>query len=68
MNDWLEQFPPRDNGSSQVKLAEGKSMDILGNTPLVARPTKAGQEGQKGGHISNWHQSANPEKEERPRG
>eukprot|EP00957_Ditylum_brightwellii_P199006 15169745-Ditylum_brightwellii.AAC.1 len=31
MNDWLEQFLPRDNGTPQVKLAEDESMDILEN-------------------------------------
>eukprot|EP00957_Ditylum_brightwellii_P163919 12479376-Ditylum_brightwellii.AAC.2 len=31
MNDRLEQFPPRDNGTPQVKLAEDKLMDILEN-------------------------------------
>eukprot|EP00957_Ditylum_brightwellii_P040388 3056673-Ditylum_brightwellii.AAC.1 len=30
-NDCLEQFPPRDNGSPQVKLTEEKLMDILEN-------------------------------------
>eukprot|EP00957_Ditylum_brightwellii_P133862 10207315-Ditylum_brightwellii.AAC.1 len=31
MNDCLEQFPFRDNRTSQVKLAEDKLMDILEN-------------------------------------
>eukprot|EP00957_Ditylum_brightwellii_P079332 6031459-Ditylum_brightwellii.AAC.1 len=31
MNDRLEQFLPRDNGTPQVKLAEDKLMDILEN-------------------------------------
>eukprot|EP00957_Ditylum_brightwellii_P193198 14710726-Ditylum_brightwellii.AAC.1 len=31
MNDRLEQFPPRDNGTPQVNLAEDKLMDILEN-------------------------------------
>eukprot|EP00957_Ditylum_brightwellii_P176689 13457438-Ditylum_brightwellii.AAC.1 len=31
MNDHLEQFPPRDNRTPQVKLAEDKLMDINEN-------------------------------------
>eukprot|EP00957_Ditylum_brightwellii_P153445 11678579-Ditylum_brightwellii.AAC.1 len=31
MNDHLEQFPPRDNGTPQVKLVEDKLMNILKN-------------------------------------
>eukprot|EP00957_Ditylum_brightwellii_P102413 7806321-Ditylum_brightwellii.AAC.1 len=31
MNDRLEQFPPRDNVTPQVKLAEDKLMDIIEN-------------------------------------
>eukprot|EP00957_Ditylum_brightwellii_P097341 7413846-Ditylum_brightwellii.AAC.1 len=31
MNNHLEQFPPRDNGTSQVKLTEDKLMDIVEN-------------------------------------
>eukprot|EP00957_Ditylum_brightwellii_P187408 14272779-Ditylum_brightwellii.AAC.1 len=31
MNDCLEQFPPRDDGTPQVKLTEDKLMDILKN-------------------------------------
>eukprot|EP00957_Ditylum_brightwellii_P126296 9629090-Ditylum_brightwellii.AAC.1 len=34
MNDWLEQFPPRDDGTPQVKLTEDKLMDILENAVL----------------------------------
>eukprot|EP00957_Ditylum_brightwellii_P150646 11470011-Ditylum_brightwellii.AAC.1 len=29
MNNYLEQFPPRDNVTPQAKLAEDKLMDIL---------------------------------------
>eukprot|EP00957_Ditylum_brightwellii_P201694 15326788-Ditylum_brightwellii.AAC.1 len=32
MNGHLEQFPPRDNGTPQVKLVEDKLMDIFKNT------------------------------------
>eukprot|EP00957_Ditylum_brightwellii_P136024 10372856-Ditylum_brightwellii.AAC.1 len=32
MNDRLEQFPLRDNGTPQVKLVKDKLMDILENT------------------------------------
>eukprot|EP00957_Ditylum_brightwellii_P092622 7053110-Ditylum_brightwellii.AAC.2 len=32
INDWLEQFLPRDNGTPQFKLADSKLMDILKNT------------------------------------
>eukprot|EP00957_Ditylum_brightwellii_P086918 6615759-Ditylum_brightwellii.AAC.1 len=31
MNNWLEQFPPREDGTPQVKLVEDKLMDILEN-------------------------------------
>eukprot|EP00957_Ditylum_brightwellii_P028354 2141269-Ditylum_brightwellii.AAC.1 len=31
INDWLEQFLPRDDRTPQVKLADNKLMDILKN-------------------------------------
>eukprot|EP00957_Ditylum_brightwellii_P165424 12594518-Ditylum_brightwellii.AAC.1 len=31
MNDWLEQFLPRDNRNPQVKLADNELIDILKN-------------------------------------
>eukprot|EP00957_Ditylum_brightwellii_P187905 14307278-Ditylum_brightwellii.AAC.1 len=57
MNDRLEQFLPRDNGTPQVKRAEDKLMDILENAvpkswqgemhrQRVAGPTKANPERQ----------------------
>eukprot|EP00957_Ditylum_brightwellii_P062090 4712335-Ditylum_brightwellii.AAC.1 len=34
INDQLEQFPPRDDGTPQVKLADDKLMEILENAML----------------------------------
>eukprot|EP00957_Ditylum_brightwellii_P151678 11550735-Ditylum_brightwellii.AAC.1 len=35
-NDWLEQFPPRDDGTPQVKLADERLMDILESAMLMS--------------------------------
>eukprot|EP00957_Ditylum_brightwellii_P053791 4075107-Ditylum_brightwellii.AAC.1 len=67
INNWLEQFPPRDGGTTPVKLADAKLKDIpenakpkswqaevLQNLELLDPPKTKGPEEQNCNYISNW--------------